>query len=118
MPLQMSNRKEIERYNRKVSLKQLLEELKEIKEDLGGGMNDKYIERDQELQQRIDDFVKKKLKYYSLLTMGEITDQEAKKPSDSLIKGKFDSRGIYQPAMFEHLTNEKYFEFQEMETTD
>ena len=95
MPLQMSNRKEIERYSRKVSLKQLLEELKEIKEDLAGGMNDKYIERDQELQQRIDDFVKKKLKYYSLLTMGETTDQEAKKPSDSLIKGKFDSRGIY-----------------------
>ena len=93
--MQITRRKEIERYNRKVSLKQLLEELKEIKEDLQGGISDKYIERDHELQQRIDDFVRKKLKYYSLLTMGELSDQEPKKPKGSLIKGKFDSRGIY-----------------------
>ena len=75
-----------------------------------GGLNDKHIERDHKLQQRVDDFVKKKLKYYSLLTQSDANmAQENKKPSDSLIKGKFDSQGIYQPAMFEHLTSEKYF---------
>ena len=58
----------MERYSRVASLKQLMKELQEIKEDFGGGINDKYIERDHSLQRRIDDFVKKKLKYYSLLT--------------------------------------------------
>ena len=52
--------------------------MKEIKEDLAGGMNDKYLERDHELQNRVDDFIRKKLKFYSLLTHEESMNQEVK----------------------------------------
>ena len=43
--------------------------------------------------------------------------QEIKKPSESLTQGKFDKNGNYHPAMFEHLTNEKYFEYVEMDSS-
>ena len=110
----MPKRQDIEKYSRVATLKQLLKELREIKEDLGGGINDKYIERDHTLQRRIDDFVKKKLRYYSLLTQNDPERTEELKISESSIRGKFDERGIYQPAKFEHLTSEKYYEYQEM----
>ena len=104
-----------EKYTETSHMDQLIEELRKINQERQGGPRGQFVQQDADVRKRLNDFVAKKLEFYSLTSSAESMVQVIKKPSKSLTRGSFDADGNYQPAMFEHLTCEKYYEYQAME---
>ena len=109
------NKEKEEKYSDKEHIRHLVKQLKNISEERHGGKIGPVSQMDPDLKVKVNEFMDERLKFFSLRTRHDTLVQDIKTPSASLTRGKFDEKGVYQPAMFEHLTNERYFEYAAMD---